>query len=386
MPPPRSDLVVLPPPPPAAPPPPPAGAAHPWSDGLLLRLRRPGTRRLGQLVGYYALLAAAGVVFLLLLPVLPHDIFPGRTLALPDGAGGLLGDEAARSTSVRMSLTGSLGRALATVVVTAGALLITLPVAWVYMYTKRRRYDPSLVQSVIILPIVVAGILLVVKDSLALAFSLAGVVAAVRFRNTLQDPKDTVYIFLAIGIGFAGGVGALDVALVLSAGFNAVVLLLWRYNVGDIYAGCHAPEPAPAGAPAPMTDAAAPPPPPRPLSVRVRTWGNRDLLPDRTAERRAEVVEQVFRDDEPHKRDGVLLVHVADLTRGKSVVEAVLTTESRRWRMADVSLDARGHHVLEYAVRTKKGVGGEGVLDALRRVSGSQVLAAEMMETENSNE
>jgi hypothetical protein len=59
------------------------------------------------------------------------------------------------------------------------------------------------VQLLIILPLVVAGIVVLVKDSLALAFSLAGIVAAVRFRNTLDDSKDAVYVFLATGVGLA---------------------------------------------------------------------------------------------------------------------------------------------------------------------------------------
>lgn len=117
-----------------------------------------------------------------------------------------------------------------------GALVLVIPVAWVYMVTKRaQRYDASVVQTVIILPIAVAGIVMIVQNSIALAFSLAGIVAAVRFRNTLKDTKDAVYVFLAIGIGLAAGVQALSLALVMSLIFNLVVLGLWRFNVGGIY-------------------------------------------------------------------------------------------------------------------------------------------------------
>src|SRR5688500_17958647 len=107
-------------------------------------------------------------------------------------------------------------RALVMTLITLSSLLLSLPIAWIYTYTRRLKYDPSWVHSVIILPMVVAGIVVIVKDSVALAFSLAGIVAAVRFRNTLKDPKDAVYIFLALGIGLAAGVQAVDVALVMS--------------------------------------------------------------------------------------------------------------------------------------------------------------------------
>jgi len=56
-------------------------------------------------------------------------------------------------------------------------------------------------------------VVLIVRDSVALAFSLAGIVAAVRFRNTLRDTKDAVYIFLAIAVGLAAGCSRLPWAL-----------------------------------------------------------------------------------------------------------------------------------------------------------------------------
>jgi len=114
-----------------------------------------------------------------------------------------------------------------------GALSLVCPVAWMYMHTKpKARYDASLVQTVIVLPIVIAGVVLIVRDSIALAFSLAGIVAAVRFRNTLRDTKDAVYIFLAIAVGLAAGVQAFSVAFVVSVIYVAVVLVLWRFDVG----------------------------------------------------------------------------------------------------------------------------------------------------------
>jgi polyphosphate kinase len=123
-----------------------------------------------------------------------------------------------------------------TLLAMVGALLVVLPVAWVYTLTKeRQRYDQSLVQTVIVLPIAVAGITIIVANSIALAFSLAGIVAAVRFRNTLKDTKDAVYVFLAIGVGLAAGVQALDMAFVMSATYNVVILGLWKANFGGIY-------------------------------------------------------------------------------------------------------------------------------------------------------
>src|SRR5687768_5995846 len=112
------------------------------------------------------------------------------------------------------------------------AVLLAIPVAWIYTLTRQKRgYRQSVVQTLVILPAVVAAIIVMVKYSLALAFSLAGIVAAVRFRTTLDDSKDAVHIFLATGIGFAAGFEP-AVAIALSVLFNGVVLALWYYDFG----------------------------------------------------------------------------------------------------------------------------------------------------------
>lgn len=119
------------------------------------------------------------------------------------------------------------------VVALLGGLALMCPVAWMYMRTKpKARYDSSLVQTIIVLPIVISGVVVIVRDSVALAFSLAGIVAAVRFRNTLRDTKDAVYIFLAIAVGLAAGVQALPIAFVVTVIYVLVVLVLWRFDVG----------------------------------------------------------------------------------------------------------------------------------------------------------
>jgi uncharacterized membrane protein YhiD involved in acid resistance len=96
------------------------------------------------------------------------------------------------------------------------AFLLSIPVALVYRYTTPAPgFDEAIAQSILILPTAVAGVILVVQGSLALAFSLAGVVTAVRFRSSLKDTDDAIYIFLAVAIGVAAGARALDIAVVV---------------------------------------------------------------------------------------------------------------------------------------------------------------------------
>ena len=119
-----------------------------------------------------------------------------------------------------------------------GAIILTVPISWVYFITSRlRRIDQSFLQTIIILPAVVTGITMIVQNSVALAFSLAGVVAAVRFRFTLAQPSDAMYIFVAIGIGLGAGIGALGVATVISIGFVLATLVIWRLEYGKTMSG-----------------------------------------------------------------------------------------------------------------------------------------------------
>lgn len=119
-----------------------------------------------------------------------------------------------------------------------GALILTVPVSWAYFITSRaRRIDQSFLQTIIILPVVVTGIAMIVLNSLALAFSLAGIVAAVRFRFSLDQPSDAMYIFVAIGIGLGSGIGALAVAAVISATFVFATLIIWKLEYGKTLSG-----------------------------------------------------------------------------------------------------------------------------------------------------
>ena len=119
-----------------------------------------------------------------------------------------------------------------------GSAILTVPISWVYFITSRaRRIDQSFLQTIIILPIVVTGIAMIVVNSLALAFSLAGVVAAVRFRFTLNQPSDAMYIFVAIGIGLGSGIGALGVAAVISFTYAIATLVIWKLEYGKTLSG-----------------------------------------------------------------------------------------------------------------------------------------------------
>ncbi|HEX5787506.1 MAG TPA: DUF4956 domain-containing protein [Woeseiaceae bacterium] len=177
-----------------------------------------------------------------LLVVLLLDRFPGLAVYLP--LGGI--EELAMSdvnsfepvyTNIERTVLSSRGP-VQLMFASIGAAVMTVPVSWVYFTTSRQaRIEQPFLQTIMILPIVVTGIAMIVLNSIALAFSLAGIVAAVRFRFTLDQPSDAMYIFVAIGIGLGAGIGALGVAAVISAAFCYATMIIWKLEYGKTLAG-----------------------------------------------------------------------------------------------------------------------------------------------------
>jgi hypothetical protein len=133
-----------------------------------------------------------------------------------------------------LSPTGPIRLLLATL----GAIIVTVPVSWAYFITSRaRKLDQSFLTTIMLLPIVVTGISMIVLNSLALAFSLAGIVAAVRFRFSLAQPSDAMYVFVAIGIGLGAGIGALAIATIISFFYVMATLIIWRLEYGKTLSG-----------------------------------------------------------------------------------------------------------------------------------------------------
>jgi hypothetical protein len=317
---------------------------------LIDRLMEGRTRPFLRLILYYVVLTTVMSFLVIWIPSVRDAFLAPAALSLEEG-GNLVGP-VSESYGEKVSLNEALQRAIATLLVIAGALSLVVPVAWVYMLTKRFRYDPALVSSVIILPIVVAGIALVVKNSVALAFALAGIVAAVRFRNTLKDPRDAVYIFLVIGIGLSAGVQALDVALVMSFAFNMVVLVVWRYNIGSIYSGRYA-------------------------RTGILSVGPSHLLRAQDPQGQREVRRRMLDHAAEIRTDGILLVHSEAPDVARHTVQEALADMASDWQLVDVVRRDDGQSTLEYLVRLKKSASAPELVGALDERWGEQVGAAE---------
>jgi uncharacterized membrane protein YhiD involved in acid resistance len=86
------------------------------------------------------------------------------------------------------------------------------------------RRDPAVIETQIVLAIVGALIMLVVGQSLARAFGIAGAANLIRYRAKIEDPKDAVVMLSTLAVGLASGVGLFGLAAV---GTAFLVLTLW---------------------------------------------------------------------------------------------------------------------------------------------------------------
>src|SRR4051812_19581716 len=190
------------------------------------------SRLLGQLTIYYLVIALLVYIAVKLWPDLRGYLPIGgvESLITQPSKNPLQGSEAIRAAHV-----GNLGQSLFWLVVAIiGAMLAAFPVSWVYMAVRSGgEYDQSLVNTIIVLPMVVTGIVIIVQNSLALAFSLAGIAGAVRFRNSLKSSGDALFILCAVAIGLSAGIGAVELAAVVSIALNYTFALLWLTEYGE---------------------------------------------------------------------------------------------------------------------------------------------------------
>ena len=297
-----------------------------------------------RLTVYYLL---AGVLLLCLSVMLPQDAIDPTVEQPPADMQGAL-DWFRRQAA--MFPTGA-PRWVDALLQMIAAFLLVLPLAFVYVRTRTRiKFDHSLVQTVIVLPIVVTAILVVVRDSLALAFSLAGIVAAVRFRNTLKESGDAVYIFGSIGIGFATGIHAISVAAVLSVVFVIVELALWKFDFSAEFERTFARLCLPSGAD---------------LAELHRLRGESPPA--------ASPAGNGAGDD----RTVLLRVYVDNVEDARPAIEAVLARDAKRWMLEPVVAVANGPPLLTYRVRVRKSVGMEGLRERLLREGAPHVVAAD---------
>jgi uncharacterized protein DUF4956 len=332
----------------------------------------PATKVLIGTVLYYSVLALAGVVVLRYLP--RTRMITVTSLDALFGAA----TETVRAGNRVVAAPVDQGTLAATeMLAMLSAALLALPMAWIYTLTRARRgYQQSVVQLLLVLPVGVAGIVVLVKYSITLAFGLGGIAAAVRFRNSLEDSKDAVYVFLVTGIGIAAAVD-LPVAFVMSIMINLVVVALWMTDFGR----------TPVALEGKIAD--------RRLQrarqlARTGTFVARiddEVLRDMTAEQLEGVAQRAWRRAREHNPEGeegggsrpeaLIRLKTRNPEGVRPLVEQRLEESAKKWRLKSVFPEG-DVTVVEYTVTAKKSKNLDDVLSGVRAAGGAELLSAEL--------
>ena len=79
-------------------------------------------------------------------------------------------------------------------------------------YRHDKSVNPALDQAQVLLCISGALMMIIIGNSVARAFGIAGAASIIRFRTPVEDARDITILFILMGLGMAAGLGALAVA------------------------------------------------------------------------------------------------------------------------------------------------------------------------------
>lgn len=317
-----------------------------------------------RIAGWYVLLGAVGAV---VWRSLPEDGRRAVTDVLSSRSPGANELAVSRRSAIEMSAGDvHLPAAWEAILAASGALLLALPVAWAYMFTRPRKgYRQSVAHTLVLMPVIVAGIVVLVKNSLALAFGLAAIVGAVRFRNTLDDSRDTIFVLAAMALGLAAAV-RLDVAIVMSVTFNVIVLVIFYTDF--------------ARTPPALEGVRAQRHMERVLATANRTSQFVAVVDDRILQSLApaqlDALAERVRARRGERGDGVgameedrfptrIEVTAGDLHGLRDALEPILDGSVKRWRFLG-STPRDGAVRVEYGVKMKKGMSTHSLADIVR--------------------
>lgn len=106
-------------------------------------------------------------------------------------------------------------------------------VAWTYMFTHTGlSYSRSYVNTLILMPVIVALVMMILANNLVVAFGLMAIFAMVRFRSILRDTLDTAYVLAVIVIGLACGTLKFTSAIIGCLATLAIMFYFWATAFG----------------------------------------------------------------------------------------------------------------------------------------------------------
>src|SRR4030065_2109523 len=112
-----------------------------------------------------------------------------------------------------------------------GGFVLTALVGLVYRITHRGvSYSQSYVQTLVLMGVVVALIMMIVGSNIARAFSLVGALSIIRFRNAVKATRDVGFIFLVMALGMGVGTRFYLLPLIATVVISLMIILMTRFD------------------------------------------------------------------------------------------------------------------------------------------------------------
>lgn len=114
------------------------------------------------------------------------------------------------------------------------SFVLTIVLGHVYRYTHRgTSYSQSYAQTLVVMGMATALIMLIIGSNVARAFSLIGALSVIRFRNAVKETRDVGFMFLSMAMGMACGTRFYILAVFATATMSAVIVLMAKLNLFD---------------------------------------------------------------------------------------------------------------------------------------------------------
>lgn len=116
------------------------------------------------------------------------------------------------------------------------ALSLLMGIGIFFTYKKTFQgvlYQKSFNVSLVAITMILTFLIMIIKGNLVLSLGLLGALSIVRFRTPLKDPLDLVFVFWAIAIGIANGIGFFHVSIITSIFVAGTLFVMLRLKEAD---------------------------------------------------------------------------------------------------------------------------------------------------------
>lgn len=113
------------------------------------------------------------------------------------------------------------------------AFVLSSIIAVTYHLTnKSLPFSRNFFQAMVLSSVVTCMVIMAVGNNIAAGFGIIGAIAIIRFRVTITNPRNIIFIFASLSVGIAAGVYGYSIALAGTIVFCLIAILLFYSKFG----------------------------------------------------------------------------------------------------------------------------------------------------------